>query len=577
MAQYGYSTPYSGQQVAPLPPGYMEAATAPGRNLAMGIASMGQNIGKAIEQYRTKKADTEAATQSWETVSGLMQQQLASDPKYLAIQQYMETGALPEGVSQQDIPRYTKKMEADREMLTKFSSLGEKFPDMSLAKKKAALGDAVMVLNQYRTDQQKQAETELRNLQTTAARFNLQTAQGAEARRLGLEQAISQVAQLPATQEVTVPAPPAIISSSLNIPAEQQPYTPFYQVQQVMGGQQQQPDVAAFAQGLGRPVTRIPQRIPIADQPLTAAPAPVPQPLVSTQRVPLRDRQVLQQQQAARPVGIAPIPQREVPAFESQPIQRTVTETQPVNYQDRFKQAVDVFQRLGAPINPEAIRSVLEATGTPQPTTVEQVRDLGSVVRFGGKEQFVPRKETNIDDMLKIKGLTIDFPEFQGTAPSAEEAKLFREQYKTVLDSRRDITRLFEIAGMGKAMQQSPKIKAEADQLARSVQGALRLDILGAGTVSEPDRKLLESIVRNPTDIFSLPSSNMKSLEGLLSRATNGIATRAQSLGLQALTPQAAQSRSSLASDPRVASIRARMNSGAITRQQAAQELQSLK
>jgi hypothetical protein len=131
----------------------MEAATAPGRNLAMGIASMGQNIGKAIEQYRTKKADTEAATQSWETVSGLMQQQLASDPKYLAIQQYMETGALPEGVSQQDIPRYTKKMEADREMLTKFSSLGEKFPDMSLAKKKAALGDAVMVLNQYRNDQ----------------------------------------------------------------------------------------------------------------------------------------------------------------------------------------------------------------------------------------------------------------------------------------------------------------------------------------------------------------------------------------------------------------------------------------
>jgi hypothetical protein len=119
----------------------------------MGIASMGQNIGKAIEQYRTKKADTEAATQSWETVSGMMQQQLASDPKYLAIQQYMETGALPQGVTEQDIPRYTQQVQADREMLNKFSSLGEKFPDMSLAKKKAALGDAVMVLNQYRNDQ----------------------------------------------------------------------------------------------------------------------------------------------------------------------------------------------------------------------------------------------------------------------------------------------------------------------------------------------------------------------------------------------------------------------------------------
>jgi len=154
MASYGYSAPYTGQQVQPLPSGYLEAATAPGRNLAMGIAAMGQGLGKAIEQYRTKKAETEAATQSWETVSGLMQQQLASDPKYLAIQQYMETGALPQGVSEQDIPRYTQQVQADREMLNKFSALGEKFPDMSLAKKKAALGDAVMVLNQYRTDQQ---------------------------------------------------------------------------------------------------------------------------------------------------------------------------------------------------------------------------------------------------------------------------------------------------------------------------------------------------------------------------------------------------------------------------------------
>jgi hypothetical protein len=544
MATYSYSAGYQGGGPSAVPSGYIEAYSQAGRNIGQGIQQIGNAIGESLQRYGQNKAENEFLTSRLESLAP-----------------YLNTVAQSGNIMDKNTPE--SKLLGDI----------EKFSSMSIPQKKATLLNAEFFLD--RAD--KQRAREIQDIQAEAARFNLQTAQGAEARRLGLEQAISQVAQLPATQEVTVPAPPAIISSSLNIPAEQQPYTPFYQVQQVMGGQQQQPDVAAFAQGLGRPVTRIPQRIPIADQPLTAAPAPVPQPLVSTQRVPLRDRQVLQQQQAARPVGIAPIPQREVPAFESQPIQRTVTETQPVNYQDRFKQAVDVFQRLGAPINPEAIRSVLEATGTPQPTTVEQVRDLGSVVRFGGKEQFVPRKETNIDDMLKIKGLTIDFPEFQGTAPSAEEAKLFREQYKTVLDSRRDITRLFEIAGMGKAMQQSPKIKAEADQLARSVQGALRLDILGAGTVSEPDRKLLESIVRNPTDIFSLPSSNMKSLEGLLSRATNGIATRAQSLGLQALTPQAAQSRSSLASDPRVASIRARMNSGAITRQQAAQELQSLK
>lgn len=177
MANYSYSTPYTGQQVPTLPPGYLEAATAPGRNLAMGIASMGQNIGKAIEQYRTKKADTESATQSWETVSGLMQQQLASDPKYLAIQQYMDSGALPQGVTEKDIPQFTQKVMADRKMLNKFSSLGEKFPDMSLAKKKAALGDAVMVLNQYRTDQSNEVRDAAARQQLAAGALQLSQAQ----------------------------------------------------------------------------------------------------------------------------------------------------------------------------------------------------------------------------------------------------------------------------------------------------------------------------------------------------------------------------------------------------------------
>lgn len=178
MATYGYSTPYTGRgDTGPLPPGYMEAATAPGRNLAMGIAAMGQGLGRAIEQYRTKKAETEAATQSWETVSGLMQQQLASDPKYIAIQQYTETGQLPPGITEQDIPRYTAQVQADREMLNKFSALGEKFPDMSLAKKKAALGDAVMVLNQYRTDQQNQLRDAAARQQLALGQLQLGKAQ----------------------------------------------------------------------------------------------------------------------------------------------------------------------------------------------------------------------------------------------------------------------------------------------------------------------------------------------------------------------------------------------------------------
>ena len=546
MATYGYSAGYQGGGPSAVPSGFIEAYAQSGRNIGQGIQQIGNAIGESLQRYGQNKAESEFLTQRLESLAP-----------------YLQSMAQSGNVMDERSPE------------SKILGDIKKFGSMSTPQKKAALLNAEFFLD--RADKAKARE--MQDLQATVARFNLQTAQEAEDRRRATEQAISQVAQLPTQQEMTVPAAPAFITSSLNIPAEQQPYTPFYQVQQIPGAAMQPaPAVASYAQGLGRPAPTIPQRIPIGDQaqfpqrmaaqPMPAAPVP--------QRIPVRDQPMVQRS-AALPAGIARIPQQEAPLFESQPIPRATTETQPVPYQDRFRQAIDVFQRFNVPINPEAIRGVLEATGTPQPTTVEQVRDLGSVVRFGGKEQFVPRKETNIDDMLKIRGLTIDFPEFKGTAPSAKEAETFREQYSNLLTSRRDLGRLIEIANMGAGTQQTPQIKAEADQLARTVQGAMRLDILGPGTVTDSDRKMLESIVRNPTDIFSLSSSNKKALEGLLSRATNGITTRAQSLGLQVSTPQAGQSRSSLASDPRVASIRARMNSGAITRQQAAQELQSLK
>jgi hypothetical protein len=433
MAQYSYSAGYQGGGPSSVPSGYIEAYAQAGRNLGQGVQAIGNVIGESLQRYGQNKEENQFLTARLESLAP-----------------YLNTVAQSGNIMD--------KNSAESKLLGDI----EKFSSMSIPQKKATLLNAEFFLD--RADKQRARELsdeatrqqlQLGALQLGKAQREAEGApmlseaigavaamqpgqaptmpfanvtqemiaryggrltpeqmitfraalrdQETESRRRLNEQAMTQVAQLPATQEVTVPAPPAIISSSLNIPAEQQPYTPFYQVQQVMGGQQQQPDVAAFAQGLGRPVTRIPQRIPIADQPLTAAPAPAPQPLVSTQRVPLRDRQVLQQQQAARPVGITPIPQREVPAFESQPIQRTVTETQPVNYQDRFKQAVDVFQRLGAPINPDAIRSVLEATGTPRPIQVDTQTLPGgiTVVRADGKVDILPAPK-----MVEGKDLT---------------------------------------------------------------------------------------------------------------------------------------------------------------------------
>ena len=430
MATYGYSTPYTGRgDPGPLPPGYMEAATAPGRNLAMGIAAMGQGLGKAIEQYRTKKADTEAATQSWETVSGLMQQQLSSDPKYLAIQQYMETGALPQGVTEQDIPRYTQQVQADREMLNKFSSLGEKFPDMSLAKKKAALGDAVMVLNQYRTDQQKQSETELRNLQLAQARGQYQTTQQlGELMRYGLTMPTTQTVTEPTTEmlQPVGPVQPDVMPSAA--PAfDQQGYMQalerYRQQSSVAPGDTQA--IQAQLANLQPMLAERPQqfRIPslqgglgggmgVSMATVTENPQQVAGRILDTQRQQQALQSQLQRAQAPQPTmptreqfttqaPAAPVTQQFLPPVE---VQGQATRTEAVPYGQLRRNLATFASQQG--MRPEVFASldrVLEVAGQQKPIQVESQTLPGgiTVVRADGKVDILPAPK-----MVEGKDLT---------------------------------------------------------------------------------------------------------------------------------------------------------------------------
>jgi hypothetical protein len=550
----------------------MEAATAPGRNLAMGIAAMGQGLGKAIEQYRTKKAETEAADQSRETLVGLYQQQLASDPKYIAIQQYTETGQLPPGVTEQDIPRYTQKVQADREMLNKFSNvLGEKFVDMSLAKKKAALGDAVMVLNQYRTDQQNEVRDAAARQQLAIGALQLEDILGkrkqqgiiTEAIKYGLEQPTTTTQMQQVTDTIEVPPIPGVSTPAVQATPSQAEATA---ARYFMGqyGQAAQ-DLAKYGTDLGRqanalnvsptPQVSYPPVFPFPGRP---SPTRVESPIDAAARVEantrLRQQQLAESEAATQQAGIMSrspalqtiAPRMLQPEQQAQPIQqpsqtitRNVPTQVPISYEDQSKRLTQYLIQQGA--RPETIAMVpqiLETVGQRRPTTVEQVGGIGSVIRFGDKEQFVPNPNTDIGNILKVRGLTINSPEFRGQAPTEAEAKDFREQYTNVLESRRNISRLIEIAQLGKAQQQTPEIKAEAEQLAIGAQGALRLEILGPGTVTESDREILKSIVPNPTRIFSLQSSNIKGLKSLLERAGNGIETKAKALGLEVLNPK---------------------------------------
>lgn len=394
MATYGYSTPYTGRgDTGPLPPGYMEAATAPGRNLAMGIAAMGQGLGKAIEQYRTKKAETEAATQSWETVSGLMQQQLSSDPKYLAIQQYMETGALPPGVTEQDIPRYTQQVQADREMLNKFSALGEKFPDMSLAKKKAALGDAVMVLNQYRTDQQNELRDAAARQQLALGALQLEDILDKRKQQNVLMEGIKYFSGQPQTETVTE-------QTQVPISVQYQPEGPFA--------------VPAQSAPAMRPEQFYSEQIP-AFRPMQQPQFMRPQGLPSTQptpSIPQTWESVLGAEFANR-LGTPVQPERIMPTtVENQALttfettkQVPVTTEQKIPYEQQSRKLTDFLIQQGA--KPETIAMVPQImsmiSGQQKPIQVDTQTLPGgiTVVRADGKVDILPAPK-----MVEGKDLT---------------------------------------------------------------------------------------------------------------------------------------------------------------------------
>jgi len=475
MATYGYSTPYTGMRQPVLPPGYMEAATAPGRNLAAGIAQLGAGIGQAIQRYQTSKAENEAATQTFETLSGMAQQALASDPSYQALQNYYETGQLPQGVTEADLQRFSKKAEADRSMLNRMVGLGEKFGDMSVAKKKAAIGDMAMVLQQYQQRGEQDLQQQLKRQQLALGNLQL-----SEADRLAKQREAERNAVL----------------------------------------------------GLGQIPTEMPQF-----QPLPVQGAGEPSAMQDVQQLPA--------------------------------VKRTPEQIR--------SDAIAMFSSMGVPVqNLESLDKALIAAGKLPQVSTEEVPGVGTVVSIGGERKLVEKKTPTFSDISKQKGLTIDVPEFQGIAPTENEAIAFRTQYADVQSSRKNIGRLIEIANMGALAQQDPKIKEEASGLAKAVQGTERLNILGPGTVTEPDRKILESLVPDPTRIFSLSTSNKSALQNLLKRANEGIFNKAQSLGLQPVSAAAATPQSPMASDPHVSSIVARFQSGSITRQQAEQELRAL-
>ncbi len=78
----------------------------------------------------------------------------------------------------------------------------------------------------------------------------------------------------------------------------------------------------------------------------------------------------------------------------------------------------------------------------------------------------------------------------------------------------------------------SPEMRKEAEIIAGMLKAALRPTILGTGAVSDGERKMLDDIVANPTNLFSMAPRDRIALKTLAAQLDVGLAERAKAYGL---------------------------------------------
>lgn len=126
-------------------------------------------------------------------------------------------------------------------------------------------------------------------------------------------------------------------------------------------------------------------------------------------------------------------------------------------------------------------------------------------------------------------------PNFQGLAPSAERAKVLNSLSTDVKTADDSISRLLEIKRKYGRQALPSEVSAEADTLRSMLQGSLRTALVGPGAVSDTERKLIESVIADPTAVWSMNSdTRLKALQLALKKKLN-TAARAEGIKVREL------------------------------------------
>lgn len=357
MATYGYSTPYTGTRQPALPPGYMEAATAPGRYLAAGISQLGAGIGQAIQQYQKNKDENDYLNSKIE--AGLAQYAQAG-----------MQGPLPSGAT------------ADLQNLT--GIVGEK----SLKKfmeGTATKGDKLAMAHALETYGQKELQSLNRQLIQSqldaASRKQITDEQIASLTRYGFNLPQEQTLLEPrinVSQETLYPVGP--MPSNWPAQAQEQPRTPYVQ-------RAQEPTI----QSTGIPIggldqfAQVGRRFGQIQQPPPTQPQPQP---------------------SRAPEFMAPV---QVPTQTTE----MVKTRQEIPYSDLRQNLVNFATQSGMGTEAfGAIDKILEAAGRQKPMRVESQQLPGGamVIRADNKIEILPpAKPVEGKDLTESQALSAGF------------------------------------------------------------------------------------------------------------------------------------------------------------------------
>lgn len=189
-----------------------------------------------------------------------------------------------------------------------------------------------------------------------------------------------------------------------------------------------------------------------------------------------------------------------------------------------------------------------------QGKTPDEIKQVGNAISPGlAYEADLAKIAAQGQNQLRLKAVDVAQNQSEkavpglGTATQKGIAKDLIEANASVQTAAAGIDELMNISKIN-AKSVSPTVRARAQTTAKMLQGALRKEIIGPGTVTDRDQALLDSIVADPTKLFTLDPSSREALTTLKQRVNVGFGKKLQAAGIT--PPPSAQPTSATGSSP---------------------------